>query len=168
MPQTSSHILFLALTACTVAGCASRPAKEISRTSYASDGSVKAEVVPAPDGARYEVTPGIGYISPEPASQNALPQYPPELLAKNLDPIEVIARVVVNALGSVETVTLVRSTSQEPAFSDRVLATVNTWTFTPLQRVEGLNAQPIPFTQEYRFTFKQINGRAIVESGIRK
>ena len=168
MTQTSSHALFIALATCAIASCASKPAKEVSRTSYTSDGSVKAEIVAAPEGSRYEVTPGVGYISPEPAAQNAMPQYPPELLAKNLDPIEVIARVVVNEAGSVEAATLVGSTSQERAFSDGALATVKTWTFIPLQRVEGLNAEPIPFTQEYRFTFKQVNGRAIVESGIRQ
>ena len=95
-------------------------------------------------------------------------RYPPELLAKNLDPIEVIARVVVNETGSVQIATLVGSTSQETAFSDGALAAVRTWTFVPLQRVEGLNAEAIPFTQDYRFTFKQVNGRAIVESGIRQ
>ncbi len=168
MTQTSSHVLFLALATCAVASCASKPAKEVSRTSYAADGSVKAEIVAAPEGSRYEVIPGVDYISPEPAAQNAMPEYPPELLAKNLDPIEVIARVVVNETGSVQIATLVGSTSQETAFSDGALAAVRTWTFVPLQRVEGLNAEAIPFTQDYRFTFKQVNGRAIVESGIRQ
>lgn len=158
---------------CVLASCASKPSGETTKpssgtTSYTSNGAVKAEIVVAPEGSRYKATPSVSYINPEPAAPNTVPTYPPFLLANRLDPIEVIARVVVNAAGLVETATVTHNSSQEQAFSDATLTAVKGWTFSPLKRIEGLLAEPIPFTQEYRFTFKQVDGRAVVYSGVRQ
>lgn len=137
-------------------------------TSYISSGAVKAEIVAVPESSRYQPSPGVSFVSPEPAPPNAVPSYPPSLLIKRLEPVEVIARVVVNEKGSVDTATVIHNSSQEPAFADATLAAVKTWTFSPLKRVQGLVVDPLPFTQEYRFTFKQVDGRAVVYSGVRQ
>jgi hypothetical protein len=55
----------------------------------------------------------------------------------------------------------------ERGFGAAVLAVVPDWTFMPLLRVTGDKIEPLPFTQDYRFVFRQVNGRAVVESGVR-
>ena len=159
--------------ACVLASCASKPSKLAvvpgrDTSSYSSNGAVNAEIIAAPEGSRYEVKPGVIYILPVAAAPNPVPTYPPFLLAKRLEPIEVIARVIVNAAGSVDTATVIQNSSQEQAFSDATLVAVKTWTFSPLKRTEGLLTEPIPFTQEYRITFKQVDGHAVVFSGVRQ
>jgi len=52
----------------------------------------------------------------------------------------------------------------EPAFREAVLSAVGRWTFIPLKRVTGDKVERLPFTQDYRFTFRQVDGRAVVES----
>lgn len=157
---------------CALAACVSKlnkkPAKPIGDISYTSDGAVKAEIVVAPGVARYQVTPGVSFSNPEPATENPDPIYPPALLDKRLEPAEVIVRVIVNGAGTVETATVIRNSSEEKAFADATLAAVKTWMFRPLKRTEGLVVEALPFTQEYRFTFRQVNGRAIVSSGARQ
>ncbi len=155
---------------CIVNGCATKPAFDeakagIQTTSYASNGDVKAEVIDAPERARYKATEGVIFINPEPSDKNAVPNYPPELLVKRLDPVEVVVRVVVNTSGSVESATIANNSSTEQAFSRETLAAVKRWAFSPLQRIEDAKVQSLPFSQEYRFTFKQIDGRAVVSSG---
>ncbi|MBL8524976.1 MAG: energy transducer TonB [Betaproteobacteria bacterium] len=159
--------------ACVLASCASKPGKLTitpgsDTTSYTSNGAVNAEIVVTPGVARYQVTPGVSFSNPEPAIENADPIYPAFLLAKRLDPVEVIARVIVNGAGTVDTATVVRNSSEEQAFADATLAAVKGWTFRPLKRTEGLVVDALPFTQEYRFTFRQVDGRAIVHSGARQ
>jgi TonB family protein len=105
------------------------------------------------------------FINPEPSSKNAVPNYPPELLIKRLDPVEVVVRVIVSTVGSVESAKIANNSSMEQAFADETLLAVKRWTFSALQRIDGSSSQPLPFSQEYRFTFKQIDGRAVVSSG---
>jgi outer membrane biosynthesis protein TonB len=38
--------------------------------------------------------------------KNAVPTYPPALLIKRLDPVEVVVRVIVNTTGSVDSATI--------------------------------------------------------------
>jgi TonB family protein len=153
-----------------VGGCATKRAPDNTTpvgqiNSYASNGDVKAEVIDAPERARYKATKGVTFINPEPWEKNAVPIYPPALLVKRLDPVEVVVRVIVNTTGSVDSATIANNSSQEQAFAEETLAAVKRWAFSPLQRVEGASIQPLPFSQEYRFTFKQIDGRAVVSSG---
>jgi TonB family protein len=175
MTQKSFRTLLIVFSACALASCASKPRQEATSpkptaatTSYTSNGEVDAQVVAAPEESRYRVTPGISFANPEPARLNDVPTYPPVLLVKRLDAIEVIARLIVNAAGSVETATVIQNSSQEQAFADATLTAVKAWTFSPLKRITGQVTEPLPFTQEYRFTFTQINGRAVVQSGARQ
>jgi TonB family protein len=169
-PQKMTLVASILLAAWAVGGCASKraldnatPASQI--TSYASNGDVKAEVIEAPERARYKATKGVTFISPEPWEKNAVPKYPPGLLIKRLDPVEVVVRVIVNTVGSVDSATIANNSSEEQAFAEETLAAVKRWAFSPLQRIEGSSVQPLPFSQEYRFIFRQVDGRAVVTSG---
>ncbi len=144
-------------------GCATRPPEAV-RQGYAADGAVSAEIVDvADDGARYQPQPGSSYLDPLPKRANAVPVYPPMLLDRRLPPVEVVARLIVDGTGRVETARIIRNDG-DAAFADAVLAAVRGWTFYPLQRVTGRVVEPLPFTQDYRFRFRQENGRAVVET----
>lgn len=154
------------LVACTaLGGCVSQASRPELREGYAADGAVSAEIVDRPDGARYQPVAGSMYFSPLPIRENAKPEYPAGLLARRLPVAVVVARLVVDGMGAVERAEVIENTSEEPAFRDAVLSAVKGWTFIPLKRVTGDRIERLPFTQEYRFTFKQVNGHAVVESG---
>jgi TonB family protein len=173
------HTALILFCLSVLASCASKPSKlgmklgkptepSVETTAYTSNGAVSAEIILAPEESRYKVTFGVSFANPTPTALNATPIYPSDLLAKRLDPIEVIARVIVNAAGSVDTASITRNSSAEQAFADATLTAVKGWTFSPLKRIDGALTEPLPFTQEYRFTFKQADGRAIVYSGVRQ
>jgi TonB family protein len=180
MIRKTLHTALILFCLSVLACCASKPSKlgmklgkselDLSNetTAYTSNGAVSAEIIVAPEESRYKVTIGVSFVNPELAAPNATPIYPSYLLVKRLEPIEVIARVIVNAAGSVETATITRNSGQEQAFADATLTAVKGWTFSPLKRIEGALTEALPFTQEYRFTFKQADGRAIVYSGVRQ
>jgi TonB family protein len=158
-------IASLAFLACLVAGCATTPEETTSQTSFLADGVVAAEIVDKPSSERYEIRPGEQFFSEVPRRENVRPAYPTQLLVERLGPISVTARIVVNASGEVEKAEIVESSAAIPQFSESVLAAVKTWTFLPLKRVVGNKLEPLPFTQDYKFTFKQENGRAVVVQG---
>ena len=149
-----------------VVGCASQPAAPPPREGYAADGAVSAEIVETADAdARYQPMPGSSYLSPLPVRDNAKPEYPPALLDRRLPPAEVVVRLIVDGAGKVADARIIENAGGEPAFAEAVLVAVRGWTFFPLKRVTGRVVEPLPFTQEYRFVFRQVNGRAVVELG---
>ena len=157
-------LLMSMIAACGwVSGCASAPRKDAARIAYASDGAVRAEIVDVPSEGRYQAVPGSTYFDPLPIRGNAQPVYPADLLARRLPAMVVVARIVVDGAGAVVRADIVE-TGGEPAFGQAVLSAVKDWTFIPLKRVTGDRIERLPFTQEYRFTFSQVNGRAVVES----
>jgi TonB family protein len=154
-----------AFFACYTAGCASAPEKKEQETSFIFDGAVSADIVDEPTNERYKVLPGEKFFRELPRGENARPVYPASLLAKQLEPVSIIARIVVNGTGEVERAEIVESSTPIPEFSESVLVALRTWTFIPLMRVTGSKFEPLPFTQDYKFTFTQENGRAIVVQG---
>lgn len=160
--------IVILVVAWTMAGCAAHVPVSETRQGFAADGMVSADVVDVEPEDRYPPVSGGRYQLPLDSRENARPAYPPGLLDQQLPPIEIVARIVVDGSGRVERATLVTDTSSEPAFGAAVLAALQDWTFTPLLRVTGDKIEPLPFTQDYRFVFRQVNGRAAVEaSGIR-
>ncbi len=151
---------------CLLAGCASKPPPSPPRDGYAADGAVSAEIVETADAdARYQPMPGSSYLSPLPVRENARPAYPQALLDRRLPPAEVVVRLIVDGTGKVVDARIIGNAGGEPAFADAVLVAVRGWTFFPLKRVTGRVVEPLPFTQDYRFVFRQLNGRAVVEWG---
>jgi TonB family protein len=162
----SGRALLLAMCGCIAAGCSSMGHEAMHRSAYAADGAVSAEIVDAPEGdARYQPIPGSSYLSPLPMRENAKPEYPPALLDRRLPPAMLVVRLIVDGAGKVADARIVENGSGEAAFAEAVLAAVRGWTFFPLKRVTGRQVEPLPFTQDYRFTFRQVNGRAVVDAG---
>jgi TonB family protein len=159
--------IVMLVVAWSMAGCAAHVPVAETRQGFAADGMVSTDVVDAEPEDRYQPVPGGRYQLPLDRRENARPAYPSGLLARQLSPIEVVARIVVDGSGRVQRATLVSDASSEPAFGAAVLAAVQGWTFMPLLRVTGDKIEPLPFTQDYRFVFRQVNGRAVVESGVR-
>ncbi len=159
-------VLLLSLTAIGAASCSTTSKKERTQeVGFGADGSVSAEIVDKPSNERYEIRAGEQYFRELPKRENAKPVYPGHLLEKKLEPVSVVARLIVNGTGTVEKAEIVDSSSDLSEFSESVLTAVRTWTFIPLKRVVGSKLEPLPFTQEYRFTFRQENGRAVVVQG---
>ena len=148
-----------------LAGCASPAHKLGPREDYAADGAVSADIVDRADAARDQPAAGSTYFNPLPVRENAWPDYPPELLARRLPETTVVARIVVDETGAVARADLVDSSGDEPAFADAVLSAVRGWTVIPLKRITGDKVERLPFTQDYRFTFRQVNGRVVVDFG---
>ena len=156
----------LILTAIGATSCSTTSKKDKTQeVGFVADGSVSAEIVDKPSNERYEIRAGEQFFRELPKRENAKPIYPGHLLEKKLEPVSVVARLIVNETGAVETAEIVDSSSGLPEFSESVLTAVRSWTFIPLKRVVGSKLEPLPFTQEYRFTFKQENGRAVVVQG---
>ncbi|WP_449447342.1 TonB family protein [Thermomonas brevis] len=154
------------VSAMLATGCVSSPRAPEAREGYAADGAVSAEIVDAADGgARYQPMPGSSYLSPLPMRENAKPEYPPALLDRRLPPAMLVVRLIVDGAGKVADARIIENASAEAAFAEAVLAAVRGWTFFPLKRVTGRQVEPLPFTQDYRFTFRQVNGRAVVDAG---
>ena len=151
------------LAACMMASCASAPSPPA--TTFAADGAVATAIVEPPDARHYEVQPGEQFFRELPRRENVAPVYPPALLDRRLGPVSVVARIVVGASGDVERAAVVDADAADPAFAEAVLAAVRTWTFIPLKRIVDNRMEPLPFTRDYRFTFTQQNGRAVVVQG---
>ncbi len=165
MKQRVGSLVAATSVALLLAACASRPPAPPLRTSYASDGAVTAQVVEGSRVEQYQNGPGVRYSGSGPAPDNTQPTYPPALLSRQLPPVTVDARLVVTTDGTVQSASVMRSSSTEAAFADAVLAAVHEWAFMSLTRVSGGEVERLPFSQEYRFTFRQVNGHAVVESG---
>lgn len=151
---------------CAVTGCASPLPAPQPREGYAADGAVSAEIIDSADAeARYQPVPGSSYLSPLPLRDNAKPEYPSALLDRRLPPATVVVRLIVDGAGKVADARVIDNVGGESAFAEAVLVAVRGWTFHPLKRVTGRVVEPLPFTQDYRFVFRQRNGRAVVEQG---
>ena len=150
----------------TLVGCASQPPAPQPREGYAADGAVSAEIVETDNAdARYQPVAGSSYLDPLPLRDNAKPEYPPALLGQRLPPVTVVVRLIVDGAGKVADARVIENAGGAPAFGEAVLVAVRGWSFHPLKRVTGRVVEPLPFTQDYRFVFRQINGRAVVELG---
>lgn len=155
----------LAMVALLIAACAAkRPSPSVHET-YAADGAVSGQVVDTDETIRYTNSPGTSYRGAGPSAGNPQPEYPPRLLSKLLPPVIVDVQLVVGGDGMIDKVSASGPTGADPAFADAVIDVVQRWTFTPLERLSDDGIEALPFTLHYRFTFRQVNGRAIVESG---
>lgn len=118
----------------------------------------------SPASERYPIESDVTYALPIPQAGNAVPQYPVELLSSRLPPVTVQARLVVGGDGAVTDATIVEGDSIPPGFAQSVLLAVRSWRFNPLKRRKEGKVETLPFSQQYAFTFRQVNGRAVVES----
>lgn len=181
MPVIPRLPLLLALLP---SACATLPPPRPAPLPDSTTGQVDAAVLEAPAADRYAATDGVSYEQPVAFPDNALPAYPPPLLAQRLPPQRVSVRVVVDAAGQVAGVSRLDTAGEDPASEDpafflAVSAAVRQWRFFPLVEIrKGEPAslsvgevttrypgQPraLPFHQDYVFRFVQHDGRPAVE-----
>jgi outer membrane biosynthesis protein TonB len=156
-------VLSAVVLAAGAAGCKSRPPAPAPRERYASDGAVSAQLLVRPSTESYALVPGTVYRGGTAAPGNAMPQYPDGLLSMMLPPVTLAVRVVVGTEGTVTKAAITDPADPDPAFAAALLSTVSGWKFAPLERVSADKVEVLPFSQEYGFTFRQVNGRAVVD-----
>jgi hypothetical protein len=163
-----------------VAGCAAKKPVELADPRL---GDVAVEQLQPAASDRYaEPAPDEAYDYPVQFDENAPPTYPDALLAKQLPPVRVKVRLIVDVTGSVtESAPLDSAASADPAFLGAILTAVRDWKFTPLVRITAAagktdiifqdvvitypgKATALPFHQDYEFTFVQRDGKGFVST----
>ncbi len=171
------RIASLAL-ALSLAACRSVPTQAPTPP---STGEVDAQPLLAASADRYEVAEGATYAQPQAAADNALPVYPADLLAQRLAPRIVRVRLIVDAQGRVGEV---RALDPDPgdAFLEAIRTACATWRFSPLAETRAVErrrrlpdgdveieyvpeTRTLPFHLDYRFAFRQVDGRPVVDGG---
>jgi TonB family protein len=74
-------------------------------------------------------------------------------------------KVIVDDKGMVTEASVTGSDTLQSEFDAAVLSAVRRWRFEPLRRASDGNVEALPFSQSYRFVFRQVNGSAVVEPG---
>ncbi|HUD43179.1 MAG TPA: hypothetical protein VMR06_14405 [Dokdonella sp.] len=145
-------------------------------------GEVDAQPIVAASADRYPVSEGATYAQPQPSAENALPVYPADLLAQRLALRIVRVRLIVDAQGRVAEVRALDPDAAGDAFLDAVRAACARWRFSPLTETRAVEerrrlpdgdveieylprTRALPFHLDYRFAFRQVDGRPIVDAG---
>lgn len=176
MPMTRTPALTLSLL--LLNACATVPAPTRAPAAPTATGHVDAAVLQAPAADRYAAADGVSYEQPAAFPDNALPDYPPALLAQRLPPQRVAVRIVVDAAGRVVAANRLDAQEQDPAFFQAVSDAVMQWRFFPLVEIRRgepaslsigdvttrYSGQPkaLPFHQDYAFRFVQQDGQPSV------
>ncbi len=148
----------------------------------ASHGSVGMEMVAPPPGAsRMELPQTQRFVFPRPLEPVRMPAYPPQLLARALDPVQVCVEIDIGAEGEV----MAAHASPDPhcgnqragaAFLYATVDAVRRWRFEPALLCIAPDASaddpcnhpqvremPTPVRLSYAFRFSQRQGAPIVE-----
>lgn len=145
-------------------------------------GEVDAQPILAVSSDRYAVAEGATYAQPQASAGNALPVYPADLLAQRLAPRIVRVRLIVDAQGRVAEIRPLDTEAAGDAFLDAVRAACAAWRFSPLTETRAVEqrrrlpdgdveieyvpqSRPLPFHLDYRFAFRQVDGRPVVDAG---
>jgi hypothetical protein len=175
----------LLLASCrSAAPTAELPKRDVAEISPAT-GAVAAQLLEDPSAPRVKLGPGEEYVQPQLHHENARPQYPRELIAKNLGPHVVALRVTFDEQGHVTGLAnspLAESTEDSftAEFVDAVTKAVSTWRcypprirkFRPGPDADGdgkpdyriLAAEKVLKTYfDLSFTFDVINGQPVVK-----
>ena len=163
-----------------VASCATEKPVELADPRL-GDVAVK-PLQPAPSDRYADPTADETYDYPVQFGDNAPPAYPDALLAKQLPPVSVKVRLIIDETGGVtDAAPLDSAASTDPAFFGAIQAAVRDWKFTPLVRIaagagrsevifQGVKsvydgtATALPFHQDYEFTFTQRDGKGFVST----
>lgn len=145
-------------------------------------GEVDAQRIESVASDRYEVAEGATYEQPRAVDTNTMPVYPPALLAQRLPPQSVGVRLVVDPEGRVaEVQALDPDGSATGGFLASVRASCATWRFSPLTETRAVEVRrrlpdgdleieyvpqtrALPFHLDYRFVFRQVDGRPLVDA----
>ncbi|TXI50100.1 MAG: hypothetical protein E6Q50_05950 [Lysobacter sp.] len=164
--RVAQHVTIAAVVI-AFAGCATKsspkpPAPPVERRT----GEVSESIVESDAASRYVIEPGQTYESPVVLGEYSLPEYPADRLADRLPPIEIVVRVVVGSEGLVERVDPLGETNDgNRAFYDATKDALMRWEFSPFRIKDEATSivRDLPFHQDYRFVFRQIDGKPLVE-----
>lgn len=165
-----------------LAACAQTPPRPAAATpaAPANHGKVQASLIDAQAADRHVADGDVQYQSPQAWPDNAMPDYPPALLAQRLPPQRVAVRLIVDTQGRVADVQRLAAAEAPAAdaFFASVQAAAQQWQFSPLvelrpgpptELVVGdvstrykSKATPLPFHQDYAFRSEQHEGKPAV------
>ncbi|MFC5570602.1 hypothetical protein ACFPN1_11080 [Lysobacter yangpyeongensis] len=177
LAQSIVSTLVLVLAGCSAGRVTTPP----PRNGEVGVQDLTATIAPA---ARIALADNENFLPPLPEPGNALPSYPPELLAQRLAPQVVCLRVSIDAQGLVETsAPLVQPPdcaapdAMTPSFLAAAQAAVAAWRYDPAVRCVfahgprpdyptcvGAQETPLAVSLTYRFVFEQQDGRGSVRT----
>lgn len=183
MSPRRTVILFALLAA--LGACATAPPRAAPPSGQVGVSEVDAAV---PAEARMTLAPNETFQAPLPATGNAIPDYPPELLAQRLPPQALCLRVSIDTQGAVSDTEPVATGPDcpeiertAPAFYDAAQAAASSWRFDPAFRClypegttpdpqggcwgEGVREESQAVSLVYRFVFEQVDGKGRVRLG---
>lgn len=173
-------VLLAVVSLCAVAAaCTQAPSRPpAAATSRGVHGSVDVQDMGADDAQRYAASASIKYVQALGYPENAMPDYPRDLLALRLPEAVVHARVVVDANGHVVEVAALdgeTASAVQARFFAEVRKACLGWRYSPLLRLD-LSSGPVtvqeeqatvtyegrptalPFHLDYAFRFTQRDG----------
>lgn len=158
----------IAAVAIVFVGCATKSSpKPSTPPAERRTGEVSESIVESDAASRYVIEPGQTYESPVVLGEYSLPEYPADRLADRLPPIEIVVRVVVGSEGLVERIDPLDETNDgNRAFYDATRDALMRWEFSPFRIKDEATSivRDLPFHQDYRFVFRQIDGKPQVET----
>lgn len=158
----------IAAVAIVFVGCATKSSPKPSAPPVERrTGEVSESIVESDAASRYVIEPGQTYESPVVLGEYSLPEYPADRLADRLPPIEIMVRVVVGSEGLVERVDPLGETNDtNRAFYDATKDALMRWEFSPFRIKDEATSivRDLPFHQDYRFVFRQIDGKPQVDT----
>jgi len=167
------------LLCAAAAACASAPSRPpVAAASRGVHGSVDVQDMGADDTQRYAASATVKYVQALGYPENAMPDYPRDLLALRLPETRVRARVIVDADGHVAEVVALDGAgagAEHARFFDAIRKACLGWRYSPLLRLD-LSTGPftvreeqatvtyegrptaLPFHLDYAFRFTQRDG----------
>jgi hypothetical protein len=166
-----SALLIIGL-ALTLAGCRADVRGHAPKDSSGAAGAVSYAIVPAAASAAYTLKRSEHAFGAQPVVRDP-PVYPPSLVARQLPPVIVHAKVVVDEQGHVVDVRDMDSdsSSDHSAFFDACREAVGHWQFTPMTVVEEFDdgkgnisqsRKNAAFSLDYAFRFELVAGKPTV------
>ncbi|KAF1007912.1 MAG: hypothetical protein GAK28_01388 [Luteibacter sp.] len=164
--------LFVVAFCLLLTACAHTP--PVPKTEASKDGQVSYEALPAGAEGRYKIEANQSSFGAQIMSRNP-PIYPPGLVAENLPPATIRAKVIVDGDGKVSEVRDLdpQGDAHHEAFLAACREAALRWTYTPMTIVqdhEGPNGQitqtrhTVPFSLDYAFHFELKDGVPTVSS----
>ncbi len=165
----------------SMGGCSTRETIRTDAAVAAPSGHVSGDIIEASDADQYKPAPGVHFDPPAPSPENALPEYPAEMLSRRLAPVAIKVRLIVDERGSVAETRMLDSLDEDSAFISSVRSAVSHWRFMPLVKIvdgPGKNtitvgdtimqydgaATALAFHQDYAFVFEQKDGKPAVRA----
>jgi outer membrane biosynthesis protein TonB len=160
-PNSVPGIALLILATMASAACKTKAPIKPTPPPQARSGEVSESIIESDASSRYVIESGMSYESPIILGDYPLPEYPTQQLAARLPPVEVTVRIVVASDGLVTRIDPLGTVDESTrAFYDATALALSKWEFAPFRIIEDSTgfARELPFHQDYRFVFRQVDG----------